>query len=204
MTSYTTARDMAAGEFTGDGRADVASVWSSGLWYQNGATLAWTRVHHLTPNRIAAGDITGDGRDEIIGCGGEGPWITGDAQINSAAIDCIRNMSRYSREGRVEEYLNCFEPELRTRLERARDEMKRNKFADSLRRRAAPVRGIAFSDEIRLDEETIRIKVEWVFEDRNEIQHFMLKKAGDVWKIVDMTEARYKKPIIPYGTKVNE
>jgi len=66
---------IAAGDFTGDGRADVASVWGTGLWYQNGVTLGWTRVYHTAPDRIAAGDITGDGRDEIIGCGDE--WDSG-------------------------------------------------------------------------------------------------------------------------------
>ncbi len=44
MTSYSTQKDIAAGDFTGDGKADVASNWTSGLWYQNGATLDWTKV----------------------------------------------------------------------------------------------------------------------------------------------------------------
>lgn len=38
------------------------------MWYQDVATLGWTRVHHTAPDRIATGDINGDGRDEIIGC----------------------------------------------------------------------------------------------------------------------------------------
>ena len=125
-----------------------------------------------------------------------------NAQYSSGAIDCIRDMSRYSREGRVEDYLNCFESKLRTRLASARAEMKKGEFAEYLRRRAEPVRGIAFSDETILDENAIRIKVEWVFVDRNEVQFFMLKKIEEAWKIADMTEARYKRPPIPYGTKV--
>ena len=44
MTSYSTQKDIATGDFTGDGNADVASNWTSGLWYQNGATLDWTKV----------------------------------------------------------------------------------------------------------------------------------------------------------------
>jgi len=44
MTSYSTQKDIAAGDFTDDGKADVASNWTSGLWYQNGATLDWTKV----------------------------------------------------------------------------------------------------------------------------------------------------------------
>ena len=132
----------------------------------------------------------------LFGCGGGTP-------PGPAAIDCIRTMSRCSREGNVTAYLDCFAPDLRKRLEGARDEMKGG-FADYLRRRAKPVRGIAFSDETLLDERTVRVKVEWVFEDRNEVQFFQLKKTGGAWKIADMTEAQYKKPIIPYGTKVFE
>ena len=125
-----------------------------------------------------------------------------DTPRGSEALDCIRAMSQYSREGRVEEYLNCFAPEMRQRLVRVRQEMKDAAFAEQLRRRAEPVRGIAFSDETPLDANTVQIKVEWVFEDRNEVQMFRLTKADGLWKIAEMTEARYKKPPVPYGTKV--
>ena len=40
MTSSVTDGDIAAGDFTGDGKADVASIWPSGLWYQDGDTLS--------------------------------------------------------------------------------------------------------------------------------------------------------------------
>ncbi len=68
MTSYTTTGDIAAGDFTGDGKADVASCWDNdGLWYQDGDTLGWTKIDNLPPYRVTAGDVTGDGRFEIIG-----------------------------------------------------------------------------------------------------------------------------------------
>ncbi len=59
MTSYTTNRDIAAGDFTGDGRVDVASIWSSDLYYQNGATLGWKRVTSTAPTQLTAGDVIG-------------------------------------------------------------------------------------------------------------------------------------------------
>jgi Tol biopolymer transport system component len=75
MTPYVTNGDIAAGDFTGDGRADVASCWGSdGLWYQNGATLDWTKIDDSPPNTVTAGDVTGDGRDEIIGTWSSGIW----------------------------------------------------------------------------------------------------------------------------------
>jgi hypothetical protein len=51
--------DIAAGDFTGDGKADVASIWSSGLWYQDGDTLDWTKVTSTAPYTVTAGDVTG-------------------------------------------------------------------------------------------------------------------------------------------------
>jgi hypothetical protein len=74
MTSSVTDGDIAAGDFTGDGIADVASIWSSGLWYQDGATLDWIKIPGTAPNRVTAGDVTGDGRFEIIGTWSSGIW----------------------------------------------------------------------------------------------------------------------------------
>ena len=134
----------------------------------------------------------------LTGCG-ESPPPAG-----SGAMECIRALSQSSREGCVEDYLRCFAPAMRRKLERARDEMQKGEFADYLRRRAEPVKGFAMYDEIVLGEETVRLKVEWVFQDRNEIQTFQLKKIDGQWKIVDMDEAQYRKPPVPYGTPVNE
>ena len=53
MTAYTTNGGIAAGAFTGDGKADVASIWSSGLGYQDGATLGWKRIVHVAPFQSA-------------------------------------------------------------------------------------------------------------------------------------------------------
>ena len=58
MTSDTPDGDIAAGDFSGDGKADVASIWGNGLWYQDGASFAWTKVGSA-PDRLTAGDITG-------------------------------------------------------------------------------------------------------------------------------------------------
>jgi hypothetical protein len=59
MTSSIPTGDIAAGNFTGDGKADVASCWSNGLWYQDGARLDWTKVTDTAPDSVTAGDVTG-------------------------------------------------------------------------------------------------------------------------------------------------
>ena len=42
---------IAVGDVTGDERADVVSCWASGLWYQNGSTLGWTKVYSMHTQR---------------------------------------------------------------------------------------------------------------------------------------------------------
>jgi hypothetical protein len=74
MTSDTPDGDIAAGDFTGDGEADVATILSDGLWYRDGATFSWTKVSDSAPVSLTAGDVTGDGRFEIIGTWSSGIW----------------------------------------------------------------------------------------------------------------------------------
>jgi len=74
MTKSAPTGDIAAGDFTGDGKADVASIYSNGLWYQDGDSLAWTKVTSSAPDNVTAGDVTGDGRAEIIGTWSNGIW----------------------------------------------------------------------------------------------------------------------------------
>ena len=66
---------IAAGDVTGDGKADMVSCWNSGLWYQDGDTLSWTKVSVSTaPYKVTCGDVTGDGQAEIISTWKSGIW----------------------------------------------------------------------------------------------------------------------------------
>jgi hypothetical protein len=96
MTAAVTTGDIASGDFTGDGKADVASSWENyGLWYQDGATLAWKKVLGSAPDRVAAGDVTGDGHFEIIGT-----WRRGIRYRNVAASKWTK-MTPYATDGDI-------------------------------------------------------------------------------------------------------
>ena len=41
--------DITAGDFNGDGKADVASTWASGLWWQDVAAGRCYRVSSTNP-----------------------------------------------------------------------------------------------------------------------------------------------------------
>ena len=48
-------------------KADVASSWKVyGLWYQDGATLAWTKIDPLPAYSLTAGDVTGHSSSRIL------------------------------------------------------------------------------------------------------------------------------------------
>jgi hypothetical protein len=81
MTADVTTGDIAAGDFNGDGIADVASNWGElGLWWQDGTTSVlgtppvWDQLDPMPAYSLTAGDITGDGRVELIGTWDNGIW----------------------------------------------------------------------------------------------------------------------------------
>jgi hypothetical protein len=85
LSTDTTIEDIAAGDFTADGIADVAAVFGlgpdsdpqgPGVYYIDGASKAWIRIPDSGPPpfNITAGDLTGDGRPEIIGTWSVGIW----------------------------------------------------------------------------------------------------------------------------------
>ena len=75
MTPDVTTGDIAAGDFNGDCKTDVASSWTLyGLGYQDGETLDWTQLDPYPAYSLTAGDVTGDGRDELIGAWFNGIW----------------------------------------------------------------------------------------------------------------------------------
>ena len=85
LSTDTTKGDIAAGDFTGDGIADVTAIFDfgpvsnplgGGLYYLDGATKAWTLLPNSapTPFSVTAGDVTGDGRPEIVGTWSVGIW----------------------------------------------------------------------------------------------------------------------------------
>jgi hypothetical protein len=85
LSTDTTNEDIAAGDFTGDGIADVAAIFQfgptsspqgPGLYYLDGASKTWTQVPDSAPApfSVTAGDLTGDDRPEIIATWSVGIW----------------------------------------------------------------------------------------------------------------------------------
>jgi hypothetical protein len=74
---------LTAGDVTGDGRSEIISTWSNGIWYWDASESKWTKMAASTPTGdIAAGDFTGDGSADVASIWGNGLWYQDGATLD--------------------------------------------------------------------------------------------------------------------------
>jgi hypothetical protein len=114
--------------------------------------------------------------------------------------DAIYAMFDASRSGDVKKYLASYTGEMAQSLQRARAESQ--DFAKYLRDSNTALQGIAVMEPQPQSDREVKVRVEYVYQDRNEAQFFYLNKTAGVWKIARVEAAERVKTIIPYGTPV--
>jgi hypothetical protein len=119
------------------------------------------------------------------------------------AQDVIYGMLDAARAGDVRGYMDAYAGAMETSLRQAIAESTEAGFAKYLKETNAPIKGIAISEPETQAEGQVKARVEYVFQDRNEIQYMYLEKMGRTWKITKVDSAQRIKTVIPYGTPVN-
>ena len=117
--------------------------------------------------------------------------------------DTIYRMLDAARDGDVDAYLSCYAGELADRLRQSRNETTTEDFAAYLAERHRAIKGIAVSAPESTSPETVRVRVEYVYADRNEAQQLYLRKAGAGWRISRLDAAAHVETPVPYGTPVD-
>lgn len=136
---------------------------------------------------------SGDGAADLLSTRSKKP---------DAPRETIYAMLDAARDGDVAAYIDCYAGEMVRRLEQSRDEMSADGFAAYLKVRNAEVKGIAINEPEEASETRVRIRVEYVYADRNEAQILYLERAGGGWKIVGLDNAERVPTLVPYGTPV--
>jgi hypothetical protein len=126
--------------------------------------------------------------------------LTGLTQRTAAPQDAIYAMLDAARNGDVNKYIACYSGQMAQSLERARAES--SDFAAYLRGSNAALKGIAVMGPEPLSEREVKVRVEYVYQDRNEAQLFYLEKERSGWTISRVEPAERVKTVIPYGTPV--
>jgi hypothetical protein len=120
----------------------------------------------------------------------------------AAAQDAIYAMLDASRAGDVQAYLANYSGQMRSALEQSVRETGPERFSRYLKDSDSAIKGIAVSDPEPVSVREMKVRVEYVYLDRNEAQTVYLEKSGGGWKIVRVDGSERVKTLIPYGTPV--
>ena len=116
--------------------------------------------------------------------------------------DAIYGMLDAARAGDVKNYLANYGGQMSTALLQSIAETTEPKFAQYLKDSNAAIKGVAVSDPQQLNATQMKVRVEYVYQDRNEAQMMYLEKQAGAWKITQVDSTERVKTLVPYGTPV--
>ena len=129
-------------------------------------------------------------------------WGQGTPKEPPSPQDAIYGMLDAARAGNVAAYLACYSGEMQASLRESVRESTEAGFAKYLRDSNAAIKGVAVSDPQTLSDSEVSVRVEYVYQERNEAQTMRLEKVGGAWKIARVDGEERVKTLIPYGTPV--
>ena len=118
----------------------------------------------------------------------------------ATAQDAIYAMLDAARDGNVGKYLASYGGPMEGSLKQAIAESP--DFGKYLKDSNAAIKGVAIMDPEQVTNVEVKARVEYVFQDRNEVQYMFLDKMPGGWKIVRVDSAERVKTLVPYGTPV--
>ena len=118
----------------------------------------------------------------------------------ATAQDTIYSMLDAARAGDVKKYLAAYTGQMEQSLQQAISESP--DFSKYLKDSNAAIKGIAVQEPQPLSDRELKARVEYVYQDRNEVQFMYLEKTASGWKIARVDSAERVKTLIPYGTPV--
>lgn len=116
--------------------------------------------------------------------------------------EAIYAMLEAARRGDVPAYLACYTGQMLSALEASVAESAAEGFARYLRDSNAAIKGVAVREPELLSGTEAKLRVEYVYQDRNEAQTVYLEKVAGRWKIARIDSAERIKTLVPYGTPV--
>jgi hypothetical protein len=135
-----------------------------------------------------------------VGLARKAEWRT--PKVPPEPQDAIYAMLAAARLGDVNAYLACYTGQLQTTLRQAAKETTGPGFAKYLRDTHAAIKGVAVADPQKTGDREATLRVEYIYQDRNEAQILFLEKGPAGWKIARTDNADRVPALIPYGTPV--
>jgi hypothetical protein len=118
--------------------------------------------------------------------------------------DTVYGMLDAARAGDTAVYVDTFSGPLQQQIQQAVRESGKTQFATYLTAQSSSFQSVALSVADQPSDVEARLRVEYIYVNRNEVQTFHLKKTGGRWKIVGISGTDQIKTLIPYGTAVTD
>jgi hypothetical protein len=116
--------------------------------------------------------------------------------------DVIYVMQDAARAGDVRTYLASYTGQMEAALRQTLAGTTENAFAQYLRDSTTAIRGIAVAEPEKITDAEAKVRVEYVYQDRNQVQTMYLEKGANGWKISGLDTEERVKTLIPYGMPV--
>jgi hypothetical protein len=129
-------------------------------------------------------------------------WRRGAPEPEATPQDTVYAVFEAAREGNVQRYLDGYAGQMAADLRQAVAEKGEDGFAAYLKGLNVPIRGIAITEPQAVSDREVKARVEFVYQDRNEVQVMYLERLDGKWKITRLEAAQRVKTLIPYGTPV--
>jgi hypothetical protein len=114
----------------------------------------------------------------------------------------VWRMVEATRAGDPARYLECYTGEMEPRLRRDFQEMGAARSRDYLLDAHRRLKGVAVRSPIMRSPFDAQLSVEYVYEDRNEVQQIQVKRVAGAWRIDRVDGAERIKTLVPYGAPV--
>jgi hypothetical protein len=128
--------------------------------------------------------------------------VAARAPAGATPQDTVYRMTDAARNGDVRAYLGCYTGQMESTLRQIVAEKGEAALATYILNFNASVKGVAIQEPQSTAERAVRLRVEFVYRDRNEAQIYYLEQGGGSWKIARQENAEGVKTLVPYGTTV--
>jgi hypothetical protein len=131
-------------------------------------------------------------------------WRLGRApsQEQTSPQEAIYTMLDAARNGNVAAYLASYTGQMQASLQESVRESTEAAFGKYLKDTNAAIKGVAASDPQFVSDNEVSVRVEYVYEERNEVQTVHLVRVSGAWRIARVDGAERIKTLVPYGTPV--
>jgi hypothetical protein len=130
--------------------------------------------------------------------------LSGSRTTPATPEDTVYGMLDAARAGDTTVYVDTFSGPLQQQIQQAVRESGKRQFSSYLAGQSASFQSVALSVTDQPSDVEARLRIEYIYSNRNEVQMYHLRKFDSRWKIVGISGTDLTKTLIPWGTAVTD